>query len=289
MERSNATHEIAEQLFAQLVESLERGDSAPLTAYLSALQRFHRYSFSNIMLILSQCPAATRVAGFHTWRSLNRYVRRGEKGIAILAPLVRRVRNDDDDKTKTTSSFRHVIYGWRTVYVFDLSQTDGDPLPSYTMAETSGDVGPYYERLVKLVSSLGITLTFSDDLGGALGTCRPGHGSIQLLDSLQPPTAFATLSHELAHDLLHRRDDPATPASKNVREAEAEAVAAIVTEAVGVTHLASARDYIRLYAGSAETLKASLARIQHAATTILSALQEPDTPEDASEATSSAA
>jgi hypothetical protein len=280
MERSNATHEIAEQLFAQLVDALEHGDSAPLSAYLSALQRFHRYSFHNVMLILSQCPAATRVAGFHTWRSLHRYVRRGVKGIAILAPLVRRVRSDDDPESN--DSFRHVIYGWRTVYVFDVSQTDGDPLPSYSMSETSGDVGPYYKRLVNLVRSLGITLTIVDDLGGALGTCRPGHAAIQLLGSLEPPTAFATLSHELAHDLLHRRDDPDTPTSKNVREAEAEAVAAIVTEAIGLTHLASARDYIRLYSGSAETLKASLARIQHAATTILSALQGLETAEQVS-------
>jgi antirestriction protein ArdC len=287
MERSIATHEVAEQLFAQLVASLEHGDSVPLAAYLSALQRFHRYSFHNVMLILSQRPAATRVAGFHTWRSLHRHVRRGEKGIAILAPLVRRVRNDDN--AEVSDSFRHVIYGWRTVYVFDVAQTDGESLPSYTMAETSGDVGPYYDRLVTLVRNLGITLTFVDNLGGALATCRPGHASIQLLSSLEPAAAFATLSHELAHDLLHRRDDLDTPASKNVREAEAEAVAAIVTEAIGLAHLDSARDYIRLYNGSADTLKASLGRIQHAATTILSALQEFETPEDTSEAASPAA
>lgn len=287
MDRSNATHEIAEQLFAQLVASLEHGDSAPLTAYLSALQRFHRYSFHNVMLILSQCPAATRVAGFHTWRSLHRHVRRGERGIAILAPLARRIRNDDN--AEVSDSFRSVIYGWRTVYVFDVSQTDGESLPSYTITETSGDVGPYYGRLVTLVRNLGITLTLVDDLGGALGTCRPGHASIQLLGSLEPAAAFATLSHELAHDLLHRRDAPDTPGSKNVREAEAEAVAAIVTEAIGLTHLDSARDYIRLYDGSADTLRASLRRIQHAATAILSGLQDSESPDDASDRTFSAA
>lgn len=273
MERTNPTHDLAEKLFTQLVASLEAGDSVPLAQYLSAVQRFHRYSFHNLLLILSQRPDATRVAGFHTWRSLGRYVRRGEKGIAILAPLSRGRRHVDDDPADDTATGR-VVYGWRTVHVFDVTQTDGEPLPTYVPAATTGEVGPYYDRLVALVQRLGITLTFVDDLDGAQGRCRPGRQSIDLLNSLEPPDGFATLAHELAHDLLHRRDDPATPLSRDVREGEAEAVAAIVTEAIGLQHFACARDYIRLYCGNADTLKASLGRIQQAATTILSALDE---------------
>lgn len=103
----------------RLAALLDAGQSDQLTALLKAMARFHRYSFHNVCLIAAQRPAATRVAGFHTWRSLGRFVRKGEKGIVILAPIVARRRHDDaNDET--------CVAGFRAVHVFDVAQTDGE-------------------------------------------------------------------------------------------------------------------------------------------------------------------
>ncbi len=104
----------------KLGAALDAGHSDNLTALLKTMGRFHRYSMHNVCLIVSQCPTATRVAGFQTWRTMGRFVRRGEKGIAILAPIVARkgtVPADDDPKT---------VVGFRAAYVFDGLSRDSD-------------------------------------------------------------------------------------------------------------------------------------------------------------------
>jgi antirestriction protein ArdC len=115
----------------RLATLLDAGHSDQVAAFLKAMARFHRYSFHNVCLIASQRPAATRVAGFNAWRSLNRFVRKGEKGIVILAPIVVRQRTDDGD-----DDAKHVA-GFLAAYVFDIEQTDGEPLP--TLGEAKGD------------------------------------------------------------------------------------------------------------------------------------------------------
>src|SRR5713226_6706024 len=130
-------HAIAEQHFATLVAALEAGRSDALVRYLETASRFHTYSFRNQCLIAAQCPTATRVAGYQAWRRLGRWVRRGETGIVILAPITRR-RTDvaaDDDATADADRVR--VHGFRSTYVF--AQTDGEPLPE--TAEASGDPG----------------------------------------------------------------------------------------------------------------------------------------------------
>src|SRR6187399_643960 len=123
----------------RLATLLDEGHSESLTALLTTMARFHRYSWHNVWLIASQCPTATRVAGFHTWRTMGRFVRKGEKGIAILAPILGR-RNTDaaDDDSKT-------VLGFRAAYVFDIAATDGDPLPEVAVA--SGDPGKKTDAL----------------------------------------------------------------------------------------------------------------------------------------------
>ena len=138
-----------------LVAALESGHSEVLTAYLGAMAKFHTYSFGNIMLIARQKPDATNVAGLRTWNSLGRFVKRGEKGIFILAPMVGRrstkdVATDEPSEDATTEGQR-TLYGFRAVYVFDVSQTEGKELP--TLTEVHGDVSGYRERLFKFVES----------------------------------------------------------------------------------------------------------------------------------------
>jgi hypothetical protein len=241
----------------RLAALLEEGHSERLTALLKTMARFHKYSWHNVFLIAAQRPDATRVAGFQTWRSLGRCVRRGEKGIAILAPIVTRHRMgelDDDSK---------IVAGFRAVHVFDLAQTDGDPLPD--AAEASGDPGSRTAALRAAIAERGIAIESADDLGGALGTSAGGR--IQILNGLSAAEEFVVLVHEYAHELLHRADDRL--ASRDTRELEAEAVAFVVGEAVGLQVADAARDYIHLYRGDREALFASLDRIRDAAGTIL--------------------
>jgi antirestriction factor ArdC-like protein len=107
----------------QLASMLDEGQIDRLTSLLTTMARFHRYSLHNVCLIVAQRPAATRVAGFHTWRTLGRFVRKGEKGIAIMAPIIARRRDDANEEQPRT------IVGFRAAYVFDVEQTDGAPLP----------------------------------------------------------------------------------------------------------------------------------------------------------------
>ena len=97
----------------KLAALLDAGHSDRLTALLKTMGRFHKYSWHNVALIATQCPTATRVAGYQTWRTLGRFVRKGEKGIAILAPIVgRRTADADEDDSKR-------VLGFRAAYVFD--------------------------------------------------------------------------------------------------------------------------------------------------------------------------
>src|SRR6266566_5636685 len=129
-----------------LVAALESGQSDVLTQYLNAMARFHNYSFGNIMLIARQKPEATNVAGIRAWNSLGRFVKRGEKGILILAPMVgnRRSRQNqiatdiDTDNAADERKPEQQLVGFRAVYVFDISQTEGNELP--TLTEVKGDV-----------------------------------------------------------------------------------------------------------------------------------------------------
>jgi hypothetical protein len=246
-----------------LAALLDQGHSEPLTALLAAMARFHTYSWHNVCLIASQRPTATRVAGFQAWRGLGRFVRKGEKGIAILAPIVRH-RTDDpsDDQAR-------LVVGFRAAYVFDIAQTEGDPLPE--PPEASGDPGAMTAGLTAAIRQRGIALEYVDALGGALG--MSSGGQIQIIRGLAPAVEFTTLAHEFAHELLH--PDAERPTSRTVRELEAEAVAFVVGSAVGLDTAAASRDYIHLYGGNREALGTSLDRIQRASSTILRALTPP--------------
>jgi hypothetical protein len=136
-----------------LVQSLESGQSAVLTQYLGAMAKFRNYSFGNIMLIARQKPDATNVAGLRTWNSLGRFVRRDEKGIFILAPMVGNKRKKDENAEQNTDAkeTQPTLYGFRGVYVFDITQTEGKDLP--TLTEVNGDVSGYRERLFKFVEA----------------------------------------------------------------------------------------------------------------------------------------
>jgi len=220
------------------------------------------------MLILSQRPDASRVAGFHTWRKLGRAVKRGEKGIAIFAPMRLRQRTARDREVDTADPEDRLIF--RVVYVFDISQTEGEPLPEPTRIK--GDPAGSLDALLAGARATGITVEKFDDLNGSDGVSMGGR--ILLKAGLSPAEAFAVLAHELAHEILHKGDRENRP-SKAVRETEAEAVAFVVCKGVGLDTNTASSDYIRLYDGDSKMLIASLDRIQKTACAILTAIETP--------------
>lgn len=244
--------------------------------------RFHRYSPSNVWLILSQCPQATRVAGFQTWKEFGRYVKRGAKGIVILAPMF--FRHQHKEETEDSTDDNSLVMRFRTVHVFDVSQTEGDPLPEPT--QVTGDPGAYHDRLKSFVSEQAIELIYADNLGSADGMSSGGRISLRI--GLSAAEEFAVLVHELAHELLHRGEKHRLQ-TKKVRETEAEAVAFVVASSIGLETGTAASDYIQLYGGDKATLAASLERIQQTAALIINALEKaPESALDTMPATSDA-
>jgi len=219
-----------------------------------------------------QKPTATRVAGIRTWNSLGRFVKRGEKGILILAPMVgRRAQRRDEIATEIETSnaaeerkAEQELYGFRAVYVFDVDQTEGKELPSLT--DVRGDVTGFRERLIEYVGSQGIKLSYSEKIAPAKGLSTGKR--ITLLTGMQPAEEFSTLVHELAHEMLHR-SERRTLTTKQVRETEAEAVAFVVCQSLGLETGSASADYIQLWSGSAKLLQESLEVVQRTAAVIL--------------------
>ncbi|MEM7628400.1 MAG: ArdC family protein, partial [Planctomycetota bacterium] len=140
----------------ELAAQLDAGKSESLTAYLDMMGRFHRYSFGNIMLIMGQRPDATRVAGLRAWQSMGRCVKRGEKGIVIIAPMVF-TKSDHDERS---DSDRPVVR-FRATHVFDISQTEGEPLPE--LDRIGGDPGKHLHMLEAAIAADGIRLETVND------------------------------------------------------------------------------------------------------------------------------
>ncbi|MGB6691400.1 MAG: ArdC family protein [Terracidiphilus sp.] len=257
-----------------LIEQLEQGHSDALTAYLTAMGRFHSYSFGNILEIARQKPDATRVAGLYAWNQLGRKVKKGEHGIRILAPVIGVRRKKDEEAEKDIRTQNHaVLVGFRAAYVFDVSQTEGTELPEFS-ERVSGSAGEYRDRLVDFVIAQGIGLEFKESIAPALGMSYGG--KIALLPGQSSAEEFSTLVHELAHEMLHKAERR-TATTKTVRETEAEAVAFVVGKTIGLETGRASADYIHLYHGNAALLTESLEVIQKTSAVILSALENPAT------------
>jgi hypothetical protein len=257
---------LATSALDELAAALQEGKSQTLTQFLEIMARFPRYSFRNVMLIAAQRPDATRVAGFSAWRQLGRQVLKGERGIAIVAPMVGRKRSADErhDSHVLAETADDKLFGFRIVHVFDISQTAGDEIPD--LARPQGEPGDCLRRLEEAVTRLGIALEYAPLPGGSLGWSLKG--AIIVQPGLEPAETFAVLAHELAHELLHKPSDRPKP-SKTVRETEAEGVAHAVCHAFGIDTRKSSSDYIQLYAGGTEALSQSLQAIQTTAAQII--------------------
>jgi antirestriction protein ArdC len=177
----------------------------------------------------------------YAWNQLGRRVNKGEKGIRILAPMtgVRRKKDDEAAKDVRTQN-QSVLVGFRSVYVFDVSQTEGLELPELS-SRVSGDVGERMERLLDFIAAQGILLEYKESIAPALGMSYGG--KIVLLPGQSPAESFSTLVHEVAHEMLHKAERR-TATTKVVRETEAEAIAFVVGRTIGLDTGRASADYV---------------------------------------------
>ena len=273
MTKKEVVLQCVDNALGDLEQALARGHSDALKGYLKFLSGFHNYSFRNMMLIFMQNPEASMVAGFKAWQGMGRQVRNGEKGLRILAPMVRN-RKTEESETSTHQKQEvsddqqsRVVTGFRLASVFDVSQTDGDDLPEF--GGYFGDPAENLDRLKDFIASKGIELRMENPGGGALGISE--NGLIKVHPDLSPADTFAVMVHEVAHELLHK-GDRRKQTTTSIRETEAEAVAFAVCSAVGLEDHFRASDYIQLHQGDSEKFQKSLEFIRGTASEILQVL-----------------
>jgi antirestriction protein ArdC len=232
--------------------------------YLDFQSRFHHYSFGNVLLIASQCPGATRVAGFHAWRKLNRTVRKGEKALWILAPMMRR-RSDTDGEDERT------VWGFKFVPVFDIDQTDGEELPSVCVRLDGDDPAGRLDQLREVARSIGFTVMDHEFSGGTNGDCSHELHRIRVETANSPAQRVKTLAHELAHALLHEQFG-----DRALAELEAESTAYVICQALGIDTSGYSFGYVATWAGGGDpaiaSIKGSCDRIQKTAAAILGSI-----------------
>lgn len=256
-----SARELNKQIEQHLQELSEATDKArtseEMIRYLDFCAKFHQYSAGNIWLILMAKPDASHVAGFRKWQTLGRWVRKGEHGIPILAPILVREEHEDDVKEKR-------LVGFKVVHIFDLRQTEGDPLPpqpNWKSLEKSQELN---QNLIEYARMHCISVTFKDLSNDIQGVSRGGRIE---LDNL---AGTKTLIHEIAHELLHQGYRGFQ--SKIIKELEAESIAYIVSRHFGLTGL-NCPNYIALKGISKDQMVAHFDIIQSTAGDLIRALE----------------
>ena len=225
------TSDRAEALHADLIEKVAAlRSSVEWLEAMAVAARFHEYSFGNWLLLWSEAEergvTLSRVAGYRTWQRLGRHVRRGERGFQILAPVTRRISGDDEDDD------RRVVCGFRVASVFDIAQTDGDPLPAVGPQRLTGNnptpLGDAVEAMIR-AEGFGFEL---GHLAGPNGVTRIADRIVTVDDRLEPAQRTKTTVHELAHVLLHATEERID--CRGRIEVEAESVAFVVCSAAGL-------------------------------------------------------
>lgn len=231
--------------------------SEEMLQYLDMCARFHHYSPQNVWLILMACPHATMVAGFKKWRTMGRFVCKAEKGIPILAPIL--VKQDTESGKEDEK-----LVGFKVVYVFDVSQTDGEPLPEPPDWKSPEKDAKLTKLLIDFARSKGITIEVKDLPGETQGASCGG----KIL--LDPVAGTKTLIHEIAHEMFHQVKDSST--NRTIQELEAESVAYVVGRYFGLERLSSPI-YIALHGVNAEMIIACIERIRDFASQIINAVE----------------
>lgn len=249
-ERKDEIREITEKLEAKVAE-LKTSDK--WKEFLSCMAKFHSYSANNVLLILCQKPDATLVAGYSRWKSFGRNVKRGEKGIRILAPAPYRRLVETPVIDESTGSVRRdaagepvkeqtevVVTAFRPVSVFDESQTEGRPLPQVGPEELTAKVDDYQKILSVLEKVSPVPVAFEDIRGGAKGYYDPNENRIALKSGMPELQTIKTLLHEIGHASIHTKEGVEALKSqglimdRNEKETQAESIAFVLASGLGI-------------------------------------------------------
>lgn len=270
--RAERVHELTDQL-EQGMEELVNGEQ--YTAYLKAMSKFHQYSAGNIMLILQQCPTATYVAGFHTWKKdLGRSVKKGEIGIKILAPLTYKT---DEAQTEEEKE----VCGFRVVSVFDISQTEGKELPELGGQELTESVEGY-ENLFRALKTVSPIPVIEEELEEDTESIYKQEDQvIAYQPGMSEAHTIEVVVHEIAHAKMHAlpvKDGKITgnhEINKKMREVQAESVAYVVCQHFGIDTSSSSLGYIASWSKEKELkeLKESLAAIRSTAAELIDGIE----------------
>ena len=287
-----AERQTREEKMSAIQKKLEDGVRAIFTSekyqeYISAMSKFPRYSINNCILIASQLPEASLVCGFRKWQTeFNRTVNKGEHGIMILAPIkgktevVEEVFDENnkavvaENRNQKTEKVTREYQTFRPVYVFDVSQTSGDPLPTLA-SELNETVDSFEEMKGVLISISPVPVSFETINGGANGYYSPTAGKIVIDERLPQLQMLKTMVHEIAHATLgHGSKEDKW--DRQTKEVQAESVAYWVTQMIGLDTSDYSFGYISGWSKDKEVseLKESLDVIKQTADKLSSSIEE---------------
>ena len=288
------------QKVQEITDKLEEGlkelfESEKYKAYLSTMSKFHNYSFNNTLLIAMQKPEATLVAGYKAWqKNFERHVNKGEKAIRILAPAPYKIKEERDKLDPVTGEMMFdengmpqkeqvevTIPAFRAVSVFDVSQTDGKPIPKLEAQELLSTVEGYEDFVQALMNVAPVPIGFEDIPGDSKGYFHTEEKRIAVQENMSESQTLKTMVHEVAHSMLHNkeinRDDlmEAPVKDRNTKEVEAESVAYTVCQHFGIDTSDYSFGYIAGWSSGKDMkeLKSSLDTIRKTASELITGIE----------------
>lgn len=270
----------------EIMKALEAGvrdfmETDAYKSYLRAVSKFHNYSTNNIILISMQRPDATLVAGYSTWKkSFNRNVKRGEKGLKIIAPMPVSIEKEEDRTDQYGNTYKEkvtvTVPRFRAVTVFDVSQTDGDPLPDISPADLKDEVNNYSAFLKAVEKASDVSINYIDIEGTAKGYFNVTNNEISVAKGMSESQTLKTLIHEIAHSVLHNKDNGGVFIDTKTKEVQAESVAFSVCSHFGIDTSEYTFPYVTAWAGDKDlkTLRNSMDTIKDTASLLIHRIED---------------
>lgn len=280
----------------EITSKLEKGvkdifDGANYQQYLNFCAKLPRYSVNNQILIMMQKPDATMCQSFTNWKEVNRHVRKGEKGIRILAPAPYKMQKEqekvdasgktvlDKDGEPVKETVEVTINAFKPVSTFDVSQTEGEPIPTPGVDELTGSVEGYETLLAAIKDVVPVPISFEQIDSGAKGFYHLEENRIVVQEGMSEAQTVKTLLHEASHQALHSKeamDSAGEKKSKNQKETEAESVAYVVCQHYGIDTSDYSFPYVATWSADKEVpeLKASLDTIRRTASEFIVKIDE---------------
>ena len=280
----------------EITTKLEKGvkdifDGENYQAYLNFCAKLPRYSVNNQILIMMQKPDATMCQSFTNWKEVNRHVRKGEKGIRILAPAPYKMQKEqekvdasgktvlDKDGEPVKETVEVTINAFKPVSTFDVSQTEGEPIPTPGVDELTGSVEGYETLLAAIKDVVPVPISFEQIDSGAKGFYHLEENRIVVQEGMSEAQTVKTLLHEASHQALHSKeamDSAGEKKSKNQKETEAESVAYVVCQHYGIDTSDYSFPYVATWSVDKEVpeLKASLDTIRRTASELIVKIDE---------------